>query len=182
MNNIKLLIGTAAILLASAFTIIGSVNWKVKEDYSVKFSGGHVQGLFKGLKATILFDEGNPEKSKVMAYIDTRTINTGNGEMNAHAKEALAVDKFPLITFESTAVTKISSGYEAAGNLTMKGITKKVKIPFIFDSKKKASNQFPFVDKEVFSGVFTIVPKDFNVTRLGTPGEITIELTIPVTQ
>jgi polyisoprenoid-binding protein YceI len=179
MTGIKLLIGTTAILLASAFTIIKSVNWKVKDDYSVKFYAG----TFGGLKATILFDEANPEKSTITASIDAGSVNTGNGVMNAHAKEkeALYTAKFPVITFVSTAIKKTSSGYEATGNLTLKGITKEIKLPFNFNSKK-TSDKFPFVMKENFNGAFTIVTKDFNVTREGTPAQVRVELDIPVTQ
>jgi polyisoprenoid-binding protein YceI len=179
MKNIKLLIGAATILSASAFTIINLINWKVKDDYSVKFSSGHLEGNFKGLKTAILFDEANPEKSKITASIDATTIKTGSGEADGHVKEALSTDKFPVITFVSIAVSKTGSGYEATGNLTLRGVTKIIKFPFFFDSKK-TSNRFPFVDKETFNGKITIAPKDFNVTRQGTPAEVYIDLTIPV--
>lgn len=171
MRNIKLLIGAATILLASAFTVIESVNWKIKEDYSVKFSGGKVNGTMKGLTATIIFDEANPEKSKITASIDAKTVNTGNGVMNKHAEspEALDTGKFPVITFASTTISKKDGGYEMVGNLTMKGITKEVKFPFTFSN-------------EVFSGKFSIVPKEFDITRGGTPESLEIELNIPVTK
>src|SRR4051812_47694822 len=108
MDTMKLLIGTAVISLTVAFTNAEINNWKVKDDYSVKCSLTPTC-YFKGLKANILFDEENPGKSSITASIDARTINTGNDLMNKHAKEELAVDKFPEIMFVSTAISKISS-------------------------------------------------------------------------
>ncbi len=171
MKNIKLLLGATTILVASAFTVIESVNWKIKDDYSVKFDGGKVHGIMKGLTATISFDQASPEKSKITASIDAKTINTGNGMMNKHAEESEALDtgKYPVITFVSTAIAKKGDAYEATGNLTLKGVTKEVKFPFTFS-------------KDVFNGKFTIAPKEFNITRGGTPESLDIELNIPVTK
>ena len=171
MKNIKLLLGATTILVASAFTVIESVNWKIKEDYSVKFDGGKVHGTMKGLTATISFDEASPEKSKITASIDAKTVNTGNGMMNKHAEseDALNTDKYPVITFTSKSVAKKGDAYEATGDLTMKGVTKEVKLPFTFS-------------KDVFNGKFKIAPKEFNITRGGTPDALEIELNIPVTK
>lgn len=180
MKTIKIII-VATLLSASAFTVIKSVLWKVKEDYSIKTG----VCVFKGLKATLIFNEEKPGSSQIIASIDARTINTGNGIMNAHAreKEALYTEKYPLITFSSTAIKKISaSRYEATGNLTLKGITKEIKLPFTFDSKNNIIDRFPMVAKETFDGKITIHPKDYNITREGTPEEVIVEISIPVVQ
>ena len=177
MKTIKLLICATLILIASAFTVIKSVNWKVKDDYSVKWDGG----VFRGLKAEIMFDEEHPEKSSITAFIDPRTVNTGNGLKNSHVKEALDADKFPIITFASKSIIKTTSGYEATGNLTIKDIIKEVKLPFFFDSQKN-SDKFPFVYKETFCGKLTVVSKDFNLTRQGMPNTVIVEITVPVTK
>ena len=172
MKNIKLtLVAATTILFASAFTVIQSVNWKVKEDYSVKFTGKKVDGIFKGLKADINFNENELGKSKITASIDASTTNTGSGMMNKHAKseDGLNAEKFPSITFESSSITKTTTGFEAIGKLTLKGITKEIKLPFTFSN-------------ETFNGKFAVVPKEYGVTRGGTPDEITIELNIPVTK
>jgi len=181
MKHIKIVVGVPAIIAASAFTLIQSLNWNLNGDYSVK-SGVCV---FRGLKATISFDETNPEKSKIAASIDATSISTGNRLMDEHAKdkEALYTAKYPVITFVSTAVKRISpSRYEAIGKLTLKGITKEIKLPFTFDSKKNVMDRFPMVTKETFSGRITIAAKDFNITREGVPEEVFVDLTIPVSK
>jgi polyisoprenoid-binding protein YceI len=179
MKKMKIFLNALTLFAILAFTITQRVTWKVKDDYKVKFNGG----TFKGLKALILFNENSPENSRITASIDARTINTGNRLTDEHAKDrqALDVENFPLITFVSTSIRKNATGYEATGNLTLKGLTKEVKLPFVFDSNK-ASEKFPFVPKETFRGVLSITPKDFNITRAGVPDQVSIELLIPVTK
>jgi polyisoprenoid-binding protein YceI len=179
MKKYFLFICTIVIFSMSAFTILTSVNWKVKENYSVKYTAGGYQGVFKGLQATIVFDEEHPDRSKIVAFIDAASLDAGEILKTEHTKETLETNKFPVISFVSTSILKTPKGYDAFGNLTLKGFTRKIIIPFIFNSKKM-STKFPFVDKETFSGVFTISPKSFNITRLGTPEQVTIELTVPV--
>lgn len=176
MKGLKLITGALILLITSAFIFCQSHDWKVKEGYSVKvFRNAQIQFpiYFKGLKAQISFDQAHPEKSKIVASIDATTVETGNPSMTEHAKEAnvLDVEKYPVITFESTSVRKTDSGYETTGNLTMKGITKEITFPFTFE-------------KDTFIGMFPIMAKDFNINREGAvpSGEIKIELTIPVTK
>jgi len=162
-----LLIGVITAL--SAF--IAVTNWQVKEPYEVKFSGGRIHGEFKGLKARILFDKAHPETSKISASIEVSTIATGFFLKNTHVQNALDADKYPLIRFESTSVTKSGDAYNAEGKLTMKGVTKSIIIHFTFEDKGKSG---------VFNGGFKIIPKEFNITHSGTPAELTISLMVPV--
>lgn len=155
---------------AFAFTLI---NYKVKSPYEVKFAGGKIHGIFETLRANIQFDKTDPEQSKISATIDVESIATGFFLKNMHAKSALDADNHPTITFVASSVTKSSSGYQAAGKLTIKGITKPVTISFTFDDKG---------NEGLFKGSFKIIPKDFNITRSGTPDELTISLTVPVTK
>lgn len=176
MKTLTIVTATASILLASAFTIYQSVNYKVKNDaYAITFKGGRVEGTFKGLKASILFNESYPETSKIIATIDATSIETGNSLRDKHAKSenGLNAKIFSLIGFESTSITGKAGVYEAQGKLTLKGITKIVKLPFTFEHKGTES---------LFKGKLTIVPNDYNITKAGTPDVVEIDLTIPVTK
>lgn len=192
MNKIKLLFGLTIFILTSAFVIYKAIDWKVKDDYTIRVyhQGDHFVS-FSGLKATILFDEENVEKSKISASIVADSINCGrNNAMKIGSKksEALDVNNFPIISFQSTSITKRDSAvlyffrktlfstddpikfqYQAIGNLTMKGVTKEIKIPFTFEN-------------EVFRGCFAIHPKDFNITSEMFQEDLNILLTIPVTK
>jgi len=176
------MLAATVIALLPAFTAITVMSWKVRSDYSVKTT----IGSFKGLKANIQFDEEHPERSTIKAFIDAASVNTGNGMMDEHAREktALYTDLYRVISFVSTSVKRTgkTGQYEATGNLTIKGVTRQIKIPFVFDSKKDHNDLFPFTPKLTFRGSFGIVPKDYNITRPGTPEWLTVDLEIPVTK
>jgi polyisoprenoid-binding protein YceI len=157
----------------TAFTLI-AVSWKVKTDESVvKFTSEKINGSFNGLKADIVFDKEHPEEAKISASIDAPSIATGFFLKNSHAKDALGVDKYPTIKFVSTSVSKSAGAYLAKGNLTMKGITKPAIIHFTFDDKDS---------KGVFNGTLKVIPKDFGIDRSGTPDQVMVTLTVPVTK
>ncbi len=158
-----------------AFSAVNLENWKLKEGaYSIKFSGLKVDGYLKGLKTTIIFDESQLENSKLTATLDANTINTGNWLKTKHAKsvEGLNVDSFPIIKFESKKITSTTDGYNAVGQLTIKGTTKTIHLPFTFLSKGSES---------IFKGKMKITPRDFNIIRHGTPEIIEVEISVPVT-
>ncbi len=156
----------------SAFTISDAINWKVKENsYSIKFNGKKVNGAFNGLKANIIFDEATPANSKISATIDASSANTGNETKDKHVGQGLEADKYPTIKFESISVSKKGAAFEAIGKLTIKDVTKEIVLPFTFENKGAEG---------VFLGKFSIVPKDYNVTKNGTPEVIEIELIVSV--
>src|SRR3978361_2370404 len=117
MKKLIYLMLTVLTISASAFIFL--TNWKVKEPYTVKFSGGKIHGEFKGLKADIKFDKIHPEEAKISASIDANSLSTGFFLKNNHAKDALDVEKYPMISFASTAVNKSANAYNAVGKLTM---------------------------------------------------------------
>ncbi len=168
-----LIVATVAVTL-SAFTFINSVSWHVKEtEYSVKFSGGRVNGTFNNLKANIELNEADLANAKISASIDANSVNTGNGLKNKHARQGLGADKHPTIKFESTNITKKGNSYEAKGKLTLKGVTKDIVLPFTFSNNGKQG---------VFQGEFSVITKEYNITKSGTPDVVKIQLTVPVTQ
>ena len=124
------------IIAASAFTVIKSQDWKIADNYSVKFDGGDPSGQFSGLKGTVSFDPNDLAGSKFDVSIDVATINTGNGMKNTHAKSAMWFDaeKYPTIHFASSSFTKTASGYEVKGTLDMHGVQKEITIPFTFNN------------------------------------------------
>ena len=150
----KMLYPFAAIIIfiASGFTFIQSQNWKIAENYSVKFDGGDPSGEFSGLKGDISFDEKDLVGSKFDVTIDIATINTGNGMKNTHAKSDKWLDavKYPTIKFTSSLITKTASGYQAKGMLDMHGVQKEISFPFTFTGT-------------VFAGGFEINRLDYNI-------------------
>lgn len=157
-----------------AFASVKFALWKVKEQaYAVKFTSNRADGSFKGLKASINFDEANPSVAKITATINTNTAETGNGLKNKHVKQALNAEKYPLIKFESTAVSKKGTSYEASGNLTVNGQTKAIKMPFQFIKNG---------DDATFNSQFSILTEDYKIEKWGSPKTVNIEISVPVTK
>jgi polyisoprenoid-binding protein YceI len=142
MKKHSYLLGTLALIVASAFTFIQSQDWKIAEGYSIKFDAGDPSGEFSGLKGTVQFDEKNLATSKFNVTIDVASINTGNGMKNTHAKGEnwFNAEKYPTISFTSSSIAKTSSGFEAKGTLEMHGIKKEITLPFTFANNTFAAN------------------------------------------
>jgi len=159
-----------------------SGNWiadasRAKVMFSVKGPFGTVHGTFGGLKSTIRFNEKDPAGSSISATIDPNTVSTGIGLRNhdlRNQEKWLDTKKYPDISFHSKKISKSGNEYLASGELTLKGITRPVDIPFTFTANGNTG---------VFKGKFTIRREDFNIGKPGgSVGDIiTIELNIPVT-
>jgi polyisoprenoid-binding protein YceI len=162
------------IIISSAFTFIQSQDWKIADNYSVKFEGGDPSGEFKGLKGVISFDPNNLAASKFNVTIDVASINTGNGMKNTHAKSAKWFDaeKYPTIIFTSSAITKTTTGYEAKGTLEMHGVKKEITLPFTFINN-------------VFAGIIEVNRLDYNVNSAEPEhgaAKFKVDISVPVTK
>ncbi len=144
--------------------------------FSVKMFGVGVEGKFKGLAANIKFDPDNLASSSVFATVDASTLDTDNTLRNRHLREKedfFEVAKYPKITMKSTKIEKAANGYIGYFDMTIKSVTKPLKVPFTFSS---ANN------KATFNGNFTINRRDWAIggNTLGMANEVTINLTVNV--
>jgi polyisoprenoid-binding protein YceI len=91
-----------------------------------------VPGLFQEFDIDLLYDEKNISKSSVKATIKAASIFTDDETRDGHLRSAdfFDVEKYPEITFVSNRISKTDDGYVAKGTLTMKDVSKEVKIPF----------------------------------------------------
>jgi polyisoprenoid-binding protein YceI len=164
----------AMIILGSAFTVIKSQEWKIADNYTVKFTSDDPSGEFKGLKGTVNFDDKDLASSKFDVTIDVTTINTGNGMKNTHAKSDKWLDatKYPTIHFTSSAISTTADGYLAKGTLDFHGVQKEVTIPFTFKDN-------------VFHSNFEINRLDYNVNT-AEPAHgasvLKVEINVPVSK
>ncbi len=178
MKHMLYPVAALMIIVASAFTFIQSQNWKIADDYSVKFISDDPSGIFRGLKGTIAFDEKNLAASKFDLSVDVATINTGNGMKNTHAKSAKWFDaeKYPLITFTSSAITAAGTGYQAKGTLEIHGVKKEVVLPFTFEKNG---------DGGTFKSSFDINRMDYDINT-AEPAHgaavLKVDLSVPVTK
>ena len=86
-------------------------------------------GEFTRAKGKLVLDPENVENSSIVVSIDTSSVSTGVPALDKHLKAAdyLNVEKYPEITFKSTAVKRTGEKTaEVTGDLTIHGVTKPV--------------------------------------------------------
>ena len=86
----------------------------------------NVKGNFKSFDAELEFDEKTKTITKLIATVDTASVDTGIEKRDSHLRspDFFNVEKFPAIEFSMTSIDK----EYLTGNLTMYGVTKKVKL------------------------------------------------------
>jgi polyisoprenoid-binding protein YceI len=86
-----------------------------------------VRGRFDKFEGTITTAE-DPLASSVTAAVDLSSINTGQEQRDAHIRSAdfFEVEKYPEMTFVSTAVKPAEEGFILEGDLSLKGISRAV--------------------------------------------------------
>ena len=91
-----------------------------------------VPGFFRDFTGDVNFDAKDVSKSSVTFKAMMTSVDTGVAGRDAHLRRAdfFEVEKYPEMTFKSTKVEKTGSGWTVTGDLTMKGVTKSVSIPF----------------------------------------------------
>ena len=91
-----------------------------------------VPGFFRDFTGEVNFDAKDVTKSSVNFKAMMTSVDTGVAGRDAHLRRAdfFEVEKYPEMTFKSTSVQKKGKGLIVTGDLTMKGVTKSVAIPF----------------------------------------------------
>lgn len=124
-----------AVLFMSS-TLSAQSTWNVDPAHAkVTFSTVHntisdVDGLFSKFESNVKAAKADFSDAVFELTVDVASINTDIKMRDDHLRSTdfFEVEKFPKITFKSTAVepTKKKNHYKLKGNLTMHGITKPV--------------------------------------------------------
>jgi polyisoprenoid-binding protein YceI len=123
-----------------------------------------VRGAFNEFEGTAVLDGANPANSRVELTINAASIDTRNAQRDEHLRsnDFLAMQEYPKITFSSTGVRQVDDAtFEVTGDLTIKGVTNSITIPFSYEGAAKD----PFGNQRVgFEGSVAINRKDYGVT------------------
>ena len=130
----------AGVLATGSIAQAKPVTWDIDTVHSgVTFTIRHlfskVSGSFDAFTGTIVYDAENPAASSTQIEIQAKSINTKNERRDNHLRSAdfFDVEKFPTITFRSTAVKNLGGGkHELTGDLTMHGVTRPVTLAVTF--------------------------------------------------
>lgn len=110
--------------------------WKIDPIHSeVKFKVRHlvissVTGQFNDFDATVEADKPDFTDAKIRFEADANSITTKNVQRDGHLKSPDFFDaaNHPKLRFVSTSVTKKDDNYEVTGDLTIRGVTRAVKL------------------------------------------------------
>ena len=123
-----------------------------------------VRGSFDEFAGTAVLDGTNPANSRVEVTIEAASIDTRNAQRDEHLRsnDFLAMQEYPKITFASTGVRQAGeSTFEVTGDLTIKGVTNEITIPFEFEGAAKD----PFGNLRIgFEGKAVLSRKDWGLT------------------
>jgi polyisoprenoid-binding protein YceI len=123
-----------------------------------------VRGSFDEFEGSAVLDGANPAVSTATVTIQATSINTRNDQRDAHLRsnDFLALDEYPQITFVSTGVNHVSdSVFELAGDLTIKGVSHPVTIPFTYEG----SATDPYGNLRIgFEGSVVVNRRDYGIT------------------
>jgi len=129
--------------------------------FSVRHLGiSTVRGFFTDYsgQATIGEDLGS---SSVTISANTSSVNTGNAWRDGHLQAAdfLDCENYPTMTFASTSLVAAGDGYTLEGDLTIRGVTKRVPFALLFHG----TDVFPMDNKTHagFLATATIRRSDF---------------------
>jgi polyisoprenoid-binding protein YceI len=108
--------------------------------FSFEQAGAANNGRFAKFTSDVTFSADNLPASKIDTTIDVTSLDTGDKERDDTLKSADLFDvaKFPKARFVSSKITLAgASRYEAQGKLTIRNVTKDLKLPLTFQTKEE---------------------------------------------
>ena len=90
------------------------------------------RGTLTDMQGTVKFDSQKLDSSYFDVTVNVNTINTAEKKRDAHLKnkDFFETDKWSIIRFKSSRITKNDSVYSVTGDLTIKDVTKQIVVPF----------------------------------------------------
>lgn len=123
-----------------------------------------VRGAFNDFTGTLRINGAEPADSAAELTIQVVSIDTRNADRDGHLRtnDFLAAEEYPTITFASTVMRQTGdTTFDVTGDLTIKGVTKSITVPFEFEGHAKD----PFGNDRIgFEGSTDISRKDYGIT------------------
>jgi polyisoprenoid-binding protein YceI len=123
-----------------------------------------VRGAFNEFEGSAVVDADDFSRSTAQLTIQAASIDTRQAQRDEHLRsnDFLGMEEFPTITFVSTKVEQTGpASLELTGDLTIKGVTNSVTVPFDFEGAATD----PFGNLRVgFEGSVVINRKDYGIS------------------
>jgi polyisoprenoid-binding protein YceI len=134
-----LLAAAAPALIARGATAGGIPHYvldtaKSKLEFTFVQAGAKNQGNFARFPVTFDFSPDNLAASRLDVTVEMASFTTGDQERNdtLRGDDLFAVAKYPQAHYAATQFNKTASGFEAVGKLTLRGVTRDLRVPFTF--------------------------------------------------
>jgi polyisoprenoid-binding protein YceI len=111
-------------------------------------AGANNTGRFGKFTCDVLFAADNLPASKIDVTVDIASLDTGDPERDDTLKGADLFDlkKFPQARFVATKFTATGGGrYDAQGKLTLRNVTRELKMPITFQSRIEDGKSVAFM-------------------------------------
>ena len=126
------------------------------------FNVANLRAKLPRVTGTLEVDPENPLRSTVVVEIEAASITTGHPRQEEFMRSQpwLDAEHFPLITFVGGEITPREGGYAIGGELTLKGVTRRLEIPFDFHGVVSD----PWGLRAGFASEFTVDRREFGIT------------------
>lgn len=133
------------VILLSGIATAAPSKWEIDPAHSgIYFDIRHIfstiRGRFDDYSGNIVVDEENASASTVYFEVKIDSINTNIAQRDTHLKsqDFFNAAEYPVMKFKSKSVEYLDNQeYLLTGDLTIKGVTSEVKIPFKYLGKKE---------------------------------------------
>lgn len=125
-------------------TATGTTTWAIDASHTtVEFAVKHmmfatVKGHFNGVTGTVTVPDDDMSRAQVDVAIDASTVNTRDEKRDEHLRsnDFFGAGDHPMITFTSTRIVpKGGKEFDIIGDLTIKGVTRQVKLDAEFEGE-----------------------------------------------
>src|ERR1043165_6312016 len=149
----------AIALIFSALAGFCQTKWKMASgsvSFTIKNMGSTVKGSLGGLNTNIVFSPDKLASSSLRGSVTVSTINTDNSkrDKDLQGEKYFNAGEYKLIEVRSVRLGKADAGYTGTFNVTIKGVTRQMTIPFAFTQQGRSG---------IFRSDFTINRRDFGV-------------------
>jgi polyisoprenoid-binding protein YceI len=142
MRRFQVLVVAVIILIGGSVTFAADIYQVDTAHTNVGFTVRHlvinkVRGKFNVFSGTITYDENDITKSSLNGTIQVSSIDTDHPKRDQHLRspDFFDAENHKEITFVSTQVEKEGEGYVLVGNLTLRGTSKQIRVPFEMTGK-----------------------------------------------
>lgn len=130
--------------------------------FQVRHLFSKVRGRFTDFAGKIHYDPAHPENSSVEVVVQALSIDTAEPDRDKHLRTSdfFEVEKHPTLEFRSTSVKPDAGAFKVTGDLTIRGVTRRITFPAtLLGSGRDAYG----AEKVGFEAEFTINRKDFDL-------------------